>query len=170
MQDHGGEDDDEADADDEFRHRRHGKRGYREAGVEGPIAPDRRRDAEGDGDGHADGADDDQQAEGIGDAWGRELIDALGRYQGGAEIAGEEAGEPDPILRQRRAVEMKLEAQDLKPFRRGAAAEDGAGRIARQDLGRGEDDDGDQQQGERPEEQPAADETQQRMAQGHGAE
>ncbi len=169
MQDDGGEEDDQTDADDELGDRCHRQRGDGDADVEEPVGTERCGDAEADGDGHADGTDDEEEAQGIGNPRGSERIDAPGGHQRGPEVAGEEAGQPDPVLHRRRTVQVQLEAQRPQALGRGAAAKDRTGRVAGQDLSRGEDDDRDQEEGHATQQDPPPQESQHRVAQDHEA-
>ena len=73
-------------------------------------------------------------------------VTGCSRRQRVPEIAREQPAEPVQVLADDGLLEVELRAQRGERVRRGRAAEDRAGGVARQRLGRGEDDDRDEQQ------------------------
>ena len=80
-----------------------------------------------------------------------------------AKSAGQQPRGPGPVLRVDPLVEPHLELESVQAGGRGRMAEDCIGGVARQDLGRPKDNDGDDHKGEEPDPHSSPDEVEERV-------
>ena len=131
---------------------------HRQRVVERPVPASCGDDPDQDRERDADQRREEHEEGRVHDARPEQLRHGLPGDQRVSEVAGEHAREPVPVLLGDGSVEIQLLPQRGERLGRGGPAEDGPGRIARQRLGRGEDDDRGNEKREDAEQRPPHDE------------
>ena len=135
VRDHGGEQDDQGDRDDELGQRGHRQRGDRADVIEPAVLAQRGDGPQGHPEDRADHAGDQDEHRRVDEPGLDQPPHRLAVRERGAQPAGEQPGQPGPVLRHQALVQVQLALERVQPRRVRRPAQDGVGGVARQDLG-----------------------------------